>query len=469
LSLPPGPHEALTTRKEDGQAPSRQAPRPGVERLFENKWAAPLLLMALALLIFAVYYPTINAAFQLDDDVWIVKNPVIKTLANLPAMLRAQRGLTMLSLALNYATGGLDPRGYHLVNILIHIANAVLVYLLVFRTFILTGLAAARARLLGLCTATVFSLHPVQTEAVSYVVQRMESMSALFTLLALLAFIRASSASVTRRYTCYALTALAYVAAFYSKETAITTPALILLYDLFFVARGSSAGLLKKWPLYAVLAVLSLFFVVNTVAPLGGFNDVSQEALRETAPSSIQTTTGGKNRYASLPALRRMPTAGFGVTAISPYQYFLTESNVILYYYALLLLPLDQNIDYDFPVSTGLFERPSVHPGTRLLIPLPPPIVSLIIHACILALGLYLFVISLKRKMPRAVSVSFFIFWFFIILSPTSSFIPIVDVVFEHRLYLASLSYAVLLTLLLEKMLLNTRDREHAMALSKKH
>ncbi len=460
------PRGALSTTT-DGPGRVHEGPATRAEGFLEKSWGAPLLLLVLALVIFLAYCQTIHGPFQLDDEVWIVKNPAIKNLSNLPSILLAQRGLTTASLALNYAMGGLDPRGYHLVNIFIHIINAVLVYLFVAQTLGLAGLAKARARLLGISAAAVFSLHPVQTEAVSYIVQRMESMSALFSLLALLAFARGAAAALsTKRYACYALATAAYVAAFYSKEIAITVPGLILLYDICFVAQGSVRALIGRWPLYAVLGGLSLFFVINTVAPLGGFNDVSSQSQRETAPSAAPAPTG---EYADLPALKQLPTAGFGVTSITPYQYFLTESNVLLYYYTLLIFPARQNIDYDFPVSRGLFERPHPRPGTRLLIPLPPPIVSLALHAALLVLAAFLFVRSLRRTAPRARCFSFFIIWFYLVLAPTSSFVPIVDVIFEHRLYLASLAYAVMLAFLVEKVLLGTADRAGAISSSKKH
>ncbi len=439
-----------------------------VERFFSRKWAVALPLLALALFIFLVYYRTISGAFQLDDEVWIINNPVIRNLSNLPAMLWGQRGLTMASLALNYAVGGLDPRGYHLVNIFIHIINAILVYIFLAQTLSLAGMERGRAGLIAILSAALFSLHPVQTQAVTYVVQRMESLCALFSLLGLIVFIRgARSSSALKRYVYFAFTTLSYIAAFYSKEIAITLPLLILLHDIYFMSKGSFREVLKKWPLYAALGVFSIFFIVNTVAPLGGFSDVSEKSVMETAPAPVPT--GEDNRYAGIPALKSLPTAGFGVTTTTPYEYFLTESNVLLYYYSLLVLPMNQNIDYDFPVSRGLFKRPEVHEGTRLTIPLPPPVVSIIIHASFLALAIILFFLSQRKSAPAKRCVSFFIIWFFVILLPTSSFIPIVDVIFEHRLYLASLGYALILTLLLEKALSCAGDRGSAPASSKKH
>ncbi|MFQ5428097.1 MAG: hypothetical protein ACE5EZ_03860 [Thermodesulfobacteriota bacterium] len=425
---------------------------PPIDRFFSKRWAAPLSLLLLSLLIFLAYYKTIHGVFQLDDEVWITNNPMIRNLANLPAMLMGPRGFTTASLAINFAIGGLDVRGYHLVNIAIHILNAILVYILIARTLVLTGFTLPRARLLSLSCAAIFSLHPVQTQAVAYIVQRMEIQSALFCLLALVCFTTAAEAEAhaekpLKKYIYYALIPLIYIAAFYSKEIAITLPALILLYDAYFVSSFSPRKILEKWPLYAALFVLGILFVVKTVAPLGGFSDVSKETAMATATVEVEE---GK-KYADLPALQRFPTAGFGVPTTTPFQYFLTESNVILYYYALLILPINQNIDYDFPVSKGLFELPRPGDGARLTIPLPWPALSILIHLSLIVLALCMFLRSYKKKGPAAKCASFFIIWFFIILSPTSSFIPIIDVIFEHRLYMASLGYAVILTLILNR------------------
>ncbi len=441
----------------------------GPEVFLEKRRAVVFSLAVLSLLVFLVYYRTIHGAFQLDDEVWILNNPAIRHLSNLPAMLRGQRGLTVASLALNYAAGGLDPAGYHLVNIFIHILNTLLVYVLVAMTLVLSGLPLPRARLLAICSAAVFSLHPVQTEAVTYIVQRMESMSALFYLLALIVFARgASAASPMKRGLYYVLAVCSYVAAFYSKEVALTLPAMVLLYDIWFISRGSLRGVIRRWPLYGALAFLAVFFTVNTVAPLGGFNDASSRRTLEVRPPTARAGEA-ERRYADIPALKRLPTAGFGVATTTPYEYFLTESNVLLYYYSLLVLPMNQNVDYDFPVSKGLLERPVAHEGARLTIPLPPPIVSLLVHASLIVLAIAMFVGSLCRGSWLKRCVSFFIIWFYLVLSPTSSFIPIVDVIFEHRLYLASLGYAVILTLVLERAIRGTKGRGPEVLNTKKH
>ncbi|MFQ5353719.1 MAG: hypothetical protein ACE5DR_02125, partial [Thermodesulfobacteriota bacterium] len=211
--------------------------------------------------------------------------------------------------------------------------------------------------------------------------------------------------------------------------------------------------ILKKWPLYAALFVLGILFAVNTVGPLGGFSDVSKETAMATA--TVHVDEGKK--YADLPALQRFPTAGFGVPTTTPYQYFLTEANVLLYYYSLLILPMNQNIDYDFPASKGLFQLPRPNEGTRLTIPLPWPALSILIHLALIALAVVMALRAGQKKITSGKCASFFIIWFFVILSPTSTVIPIIDVIFEHRLYMASLGYAVILTLILNAVLAGTR------------
>jgi len=316
--------------------------------------------------------------------------------------------------------------------------------------------------MLAAFSALVFALHPIQTQAVTYIVQRMESLSALFYLLGLLLFVVAvKTPSRRRRFLFYFLVVSSYVLGFYSKEIAVTLPVVIFLYDLYFVGNGGLGPALRRWPLYLLLGVLMAFFIINTVAPLGGFGDLSKEASQVASgaasgvvenPAAVQrppgSSAGSLGGIPKIPA--NGPSAGFGLATISPYDYLLTESNVLLYYYSLLLVPVNQNVDYDFPISRGLFERPVAPRGAVLNIPLPPPIVSVFIHIAVIALAIYLFIRSREKGRGRGRVASFFILWFFIILSPTSSFVPIADVIFEHRLYLPTLAYAVILIICLE-------------------
>ena len=402
-----------------------------MQKIFENKRFHLWISGVLILVVFLVYSNTFNASFHFDDTPHIVENYQIRNLGNIPEILKGQRGVTMATFALNYAAGGLNVVGYHIVNISIHAVAAVLAYFLVFLTLGSLTEDETWAKRIAAYSALLFAVHPVQTQSVTYIVQRMESLASLFYLAALLFFIKSAKCSDSgKRIALYAGVAIAYVLGVMSKEIAITLPVIALLYDYYFIAKGEVKGIFARIPVYAILAIISVIFIVVFIVPLGGFGDLSEES------SGI--------------AVGMAPSAGFGVKSISPLEYLFTQFNVIVYYIALLLAPINQNLDYDFPVSRGLFEMPVVKEGTVLNIPILPPVVSLSILLAIVAVAVWLFFRYKRTGEPRALVISFFVFWFFIILAPTSSVVPIIDVIFEHRLYLASLGFFVIFAVCLD-------------------
>lgn len=410
-----------------------------MDRIFSSRWANPAAVLVIAVSVLIAYSNTFHVPFQFDDIPNIVKNNQLRSLENPWAILSDTRGVTFITFALNYAVGGLDVFGFHAVNTAIHIINSSLVFFLLLSTFALLGFATARARFISFFSALIFALHPVQTQAVTYIVQRMESLSAMFFLLSLLLFVRGSlSTAPGRRWFYYALTGACYVLSFYSKETAITLPAVVLLYDFCFVSRGRAAGLFKKrWPVYAFLCVLLGVFTVVTIIPMGGFNDLSEESAEAAEPAVAPPPMS----MSKLKAREVARSAGFFMEGISPKEYLFTEFNVMAYYFALVLFPINQNLDYDFPVSKSLFETPEVKPGTALTIPLPPPVVSLVFLLFVAGLGVWFMAATQNSPGDARRLVAFFIFWYFVILSPTSSVVPIADVIYEHRLYLPSLAF----------------------------
>ena len=422
-----------------------------MDRIFSNRWASPAAVLVIAVSVLIAYSNTFHVPFQFDDTPNIVNNLRLRSLENPWAILSDTRGVTSITFALNYAVGGPDVFSFHLVNTAIHIVNSSLVYFLLLSTFGLMGFATARARFISFFSALLFALHPVQTQAVTYIVQRMESLSATFFILALMLFVKgAGSSGLARRWVYYGLTGACYVLSFYSKETAITLPAVVLLYDFCFVAKGSAIGLFKKrWPFYGLLGVLLGVFTVVTIIPMGGFSDLSEESAdvheRAVPPTSIGTTSMSK-----LKASEVARSAGFFMKGISPKEYLFTEFNVMAYYFALVAVPINQNLDYDFPISKSLFETPEVKPGTALTIPLPPPVVSLAFLLFIAGLGVWFMAATQNSPASARRLVAFFIFWYFIILSPTSSVVPIADVIYEHRLYLPSLAFFTVFALCVE-------------------
>ena len=414
-----------------------------MDRLLLSRWFNPLFVLCAALFTTLIYSNSFNAAFQFDDLPIIVENTQLRDLSNLPQILLSQRGLTMATFALNYAISGMDTAGYHAVNLAIHIINTGLVYLLLLYTLRLINTEEASARRLGALVALIFAAHPIQTQSVVYIVQRMESLMSLFYLLALLFLVWASKAtSAIKRVAMYSGAGLSYLLAFHSKEVAYTLPAVVLLYDFCFIAKGKLKGVAVKWPLYAILAVFFAAFTITTVMPLGGFGDLSDESAdAKYAAPKVKAGLGTKELDYS---------AGFKVSAVTPKEYLYTQFNVMTYYIGLIAFPAKQNLDYDFPWSKELMKAPQVAEGTVLNTPLPAPFVSLLILAAIAAAAFYMIISTQKAPESRKRVAGFFILWYFIILSPTSSIVPIIDAIYEHRVYLPSLGVFTIFVLAID-------------------
>lgn len=420
-----------------------------MERLFADKRFHATAVLVIAAGVLIAYSDTFHSVFQFDDIPQIVENEAIKNLGNLPEILKGQRGVTLATFALNYAVGGLNVLGYHVVNTAIHILNAILAYFFLFNTLRLSGKDEVWSKKVAAFSALIFALHPVQTQAVTYIVQRMESLASLFYLTAVLFFIKAASCeTAVKRVVLYACVGLSYIFGFYSKEIAFTLPAVIFLYDFCFMGSGSLRAVFSRWPVYVMLSVLFVFFTVNTIVPLGGFNDLSKESAAAEVKAGIAGPveagmgvegTSNMEPHGALPA--KGASAGFGLTFISSREYLLTQFNVIIYYLTLMAVPVNQNLDYEFPVADGLFKTPQTGPGAILNIPIPPPVISLVIIIFIIAVATYLLARSFKGGPIEGRIIAFFVFWFFIIISPTSSFVPIADVIYEHRVYLPSLGF----------------------------
>jgi hypothetical protein len=213
----------------------------------------------------------------------------------------------------------------------------------------------------------------------------------------------------------------------------------VLLYDYCFIAKGRVAGVAGKWPMYAILAVLFAAFTVSTVMPLGGFGDLSDE--------SADTKYAAPKVKAGLGTKELDYSAGFKVSSVTPKEYLYTQFNVMVYYIGLLAFPARQNLDYDFPWARELMAAPNVAEGTVLNMPIPPPVVSLIILLAMAGAAAYMIIVTQKAPESRKRVAGFFIFWYFIILSPTSSIVPIIDAIYEHRIYLPSLGFFAIFVL----------------------
>ena len=218
------------------------------------------------------YGRALDAPFILDDESAIVKNPSIISLWPLvgtaeqpgpfrppPNLPTVARPLVNLSFAVNYRFGGLNPAGYHAVNVLIHFLSALLLWAIVRRTLRLpyfSGRFTAAAGWLALAVALLWALHPLQTEAVIYATQRTELLMAFFYLATLYCSLRywETEEHPRRRTTWLTLAVVACLCGMASKEVMVSAPLIVLLFERTFIA-GSLAGTLRRsWPLYAGLA-----------------------------------------------------------------------------------------------------------------------------------------------------------------------------------------------------------------------
>ncbi len=374
-----------------------------------------LVLVVMGLII---YSNTLTAPFQFDDVLYITDNPDIRNLSNFLNPL-GSRYIGLLSFALNYAIGGYNTFGYHLVNIAIHITNSVILYYLVLLTFRTPFMgsssgAMVQANNTAFAAALIFLSHPVQTQAVTYIAQRFASLATLFYMLSLLFYVKARlKMSEAREGTgrpgaapFYILALITAVIAQKTKEISFTLPVVTALYEFAFFNEPQKR--------FGRLRLLLPFFLTMAIIPF--------EVLRPGIHGDVATGVGEKIRLLQMKDLENL----------SRTDYLLTQFTVIVRYLGLLIFPVNQNVLYDWPVARS-FAEPRVFLCFLLLM--------------VLFLGaVFLYLRSGKRGSGPMRLVSFGILWFFITLSVESSVIPIKHVIFEHRVYLPSVGLIVAAT-----------------------
>jgi protein O-mannosyl-transferase len=365
----------------------------------------------------AVYSHTLHGQFVLDDDA-IIRN--YGPLDILTILLHGgSRRVVDASFALNHLLHCFKVPGYHLVNLAVHLSAAVALYFLVVST-----LAALRQsfdsagetaqdtafidRFVPFCVALLFTLHPVQTQAVTYLTQRYTSLATLFYLLSALFFIRARLArerSGTLRYPLFlaAVSLATGILAIGSKQIAATLPVMLVTLELFLFR-----GRLINRRFYIVCGTTLVLALAMTLTV---WHDRS---LHDFLVSLHHATA--ENRY------------------MSRVTYLLTQTRVVATYLRLLCLPLGQSLFYDYPLSTTLFSLPVV--------------AALCLHISLLAAAGLLFRSSrenlLAGRQPQGILqrlAALGIVWFYVAMLVESSIFPITDVIFEHRIYLPSAGF----------------------------
>ncbi len=333
-----------------------------------------IALAVISLLVLLVYSRTFSGEFQFDDARELQESYAIRQFPNLKAIwdFAPTRFLTYFSFGLNYYFNELDVMGYHLVNTGLHILASLFSFLLA--RLILTRYGSRSPDLPALTAALFFAVHPLQTGAVSYIIQRAAVMAALFYLAALF-FYGAWRAQGGRLRFASALACTA--AAMFTKQNAFTLPFAIILLEFFFFSENLENFKKRAVSLMPFLAALLIVPVIHLSVYSG-----------ETLVRDSQM--------------------------ISRSVYLLTQLNVLRTYLRLTFFPAGQNVDYDYPLSSSLAD--------------PATFASLLLLAGLFAAAVVLF---RKNKI-----FSFSVFWFFLTLSVESGLVPIRDVIFEHRMYL---------------------------------
>ena len=390
----------------------RQNNNPAAHASFSSQLLTNNPLVHIACIIFLIiiiYANTLSAPFLWDEHKYIVDNPIIKDLHYFTSPSDAKgfivygglinRYIGYLTFALNYKINGLSVTGYHIVNIAIHITSSILVYLLVLLTFRTPFFAESsimqNSRYIAFFSSLLFAVHPLQTEAVTYIFQRFASLVAFFYLLSLTAYIQSRlSEGKLQRVFFYGIAFISALLAMKTKENAFTLPLVITLYEFCFFKDSMKK---RAWHLAPILLTL-------TIVPL-----------------TLMSTTG----------TQQLDPGAYGAKEFSQGDYFFTQFRVIVTYLRLLFFPVNQNIDYDYPIFTSFFDL--------------PVILSFLVLSALFGLGIYLirssrFTFHVSKPFRL---MGFGILWFFITLSVESSIIPIPMIIDEYRVYLPSVGMII--------------------------
>jgi protein O-mannosyl-transferase len=362
-------------------------------------------IILIAVIGILAYANSFNNSFQFDDGFHIVDGQKIKKMENVTRASHwkaiGNRPLSFFTLAVDYKLAEKEPSGvpsvvgFHISNLIFHIIAAFMAFLLALEIMSLNIFKKNKVIqdykvLIALFSAFIFIAHPIQTQAVTYVVQRMAVLAGLFYMWSVVLYIRGRKAhldpKLDKAWKPYAFYAGAFLAGFLgllSKQNAITFPLAFLLVEFFFI-RDEKEKIDKKF-LIPVASVIGIIIVMGAI-----IMGIPKEFDR-----------------------------------ISRADYLVTQFSVITRYWQLMFLPVGQHLDYYWPISQTLW-------GTKELL-------SLAFLLLTMAFGVWLYL----KKWYIA---SFGIFWFYLALSLESSIIPIRDVIFEHRLYTATFGFAFALS-----------------------
>jgi len=367
----------------------------------------PFLL--LSILPWITYYNTLNNEFVFDDLILIQNNETTlspKNINDITSTITEEEGyrpIRALSYAIDYHFSGLNPFSYHISNIVYHIINCFLVYLIT--------LSLLSNRATALFTAILFAVHPIHTDSVTYIAGRRDILFTLFFLIGFYAFIKYRK---TQKNFFLLFSMTAYLLSIGSKEMGVTLPAIFLIYDLInnlpyetkkLRPQDITKALKKIWVqskyFYSIFLMGALAFIYYKIF----INSPSQQ--KEYYGDSILVT-------------------------------FLTVGKIIVHYIKLLLFPVNLIADYSydaFPLSSSFFEWSTLF--------------SFIL--------LFLILLIILKMFSKNRWISFGGIWFFITLLPVCHIIPHHELLAEHYLYLPSYGFCLIAAILFTSPLENKR------------
>lgn len=356
-----------------------------------------LSLMAFPIIGMLLYVNVLKGEFQFDDKPFIVQNDTVHDLNYIGDVFSFDKARTvgLISFALNYHFHKLDVFGYHLVNVIIHVINALLVFWLTRLLCAQVQFNAKATSNIPFFTSLLFLTHPVQTQAVSYITQRFASLATLFYLFSICSYIQARILPhFMKRGLFFGLSVFSAFLGVFTKEITFTLPIMIAIAEFYFFRK-------EKVPIHGnnktFSAIMVFFMIVLTafIIPLISSFDVSRVIFAQYESGS------------------------YWGDVITWDKYFLTQFKVLVIYLGLLFMPLNQQFDYHIRLVENIYD-PMTLAGIFLLISL--------LMGCI---------VSFKRNKL----VSFGLAWFLVTRMVESSVIPIPHVIFEHRLYLPTIGF----------------------------
>lgn len=400
--------------------PSAAAPMP---------WKVPA---AIVLLCAVLYGWTLRFPMVFDDDTYLLNNPFFTAesfsypfrfneFVTTPVRMGLDpdlainfvtRPVSYATFLLNHHLGGWDTTGYRLLNILIHTASALLLWsllrLLMSRLVTAGRASASSVALIPAAAAILFAVHPLAIESVTYIVQRFTSLAAFMSLLAAWLYFRSTEEGLekARLIRLRASAALVMLLGMLTKECAFVTPLLIVLLDALVLGSAWRPALRRALPLLATLPVVPVLILLCSAA-LSGSLDLA----------------GGLNIVNS----RDEP--------LTHLQYLFTQLGVLAHYLRLLIWPTGQNIDPAWEVSSSLMS--------------PAVFGPLLLH-----LGLFTLAALAFRRWGRVDGRARLalagVLWFYLGIAPSSSLVPLPDMVAEHRAYLPSAGIFIVLACLFD-------------------